>query len=57
MAALKRLDQQARLLEATAAGPSFEAFVARERAQSASLDGRSVFGWERERTAGKRRTG
>jgi hypothetical protein len=57
MAALTRLDDQARLLEATATGPSFEAFLARERAKSASLDGRWVFGWERERTAGKRRTG
>jgi hypothetical protein len=44
--ALQRLDNQARLLERTAQGPSFEAFVAKERAASASLDGRSVFGWE-----------
>jgi len=46
MQALKRLDDQARRLERTATGPSFEAFVASERGRSASLDGRSVFGWE-----------
>ena len=45
--AIQRLDRQARLLEKTATGPAFEAFVARERAVSAALDGRSVFGWER----------
>jgi hypothetical protein len=44
--ALKRLDAQARLLERSATGPSFEAFVAGERASSPSLGGRSVFGWE-----------
>ncbi len=46
--AIKRLDRQARSLERTATGPSFEAFVAKERAASAALDGRSVFGWERD---------
>ena len=46
--ALKRLDDQARRLERTASGPSLESFIAREREQSASLDGRSVFGWERD---------
>jgi hypothetical protein len=46
MQALKRLDDQARRLERTAAGPSFEAFVANERARSPALEGRSVFGWE-----------
>ena len=51
MQALKRLDAQARGLERTATGPSFEAFVADERARSASLDGRSVFGWEEELVA------
>jgi uncharacterized protein len=48
--ALKRLDAQARQLEQTASGPSFSAFVARERAASPALDGRSVFGWEKEIT-------
>jgi hypothetical protein len=46
MQALKRLDDQARRLERTATGPSFEAHVATERSRSASLGGRSVFGWE-----------
>jgi hypothetical protein len=53
MQALRRLDHQARLLEPVTEGPSFEAFVARERNRSASLDGRSVFGWERELVARK----
>jgi hypothetical protein len=48
MQALKRLDDQARRLESTAQGPSLEAFVATERAASPALDGRSVFGWERD---------
>jgi uncharacterized protein len=46
MQALKRLDDQARRLEQTATGPSFEAFVAGERNKSSALGGRSVFGWE-----------
>jgi hypothetical protein len=48
MQALKRLDDQARRLELTARGPSLETFVATERAASPALDGRSVFGWERD---------
>ena len=46
--ALKRLDDQARRLERTAQGPSLDAFIATERAASPELDGRSVFGWERD---------
>jgi uncharacterized protein len=46
--ALKRLDDQARLLERTAQGPSFESFVATERAAAPAPDGRSVFGWEKD---------
>jgi uncharacterized protein len=46
--ALKRLDHQARQLEGTVEGPSFEAFVAKERAASPALNGRSVFGWEKD---------
>jgi hypothetical protein len=42
LAALRRLDEQARLLEARASGPSFEAHVAAERGQSASYGGRRV---------------
>ena len=48
MQALRRLDDQARALERTASGPSLEAFIATERAQSPSFDGRSVFGWEKD---------
>ena len=48
MQAIKRLDDQARRVERTADGPSLEAFVAAERAASPDLDGRSVFGWERD---------
>jgi hypothetical protein len=48
MQALKRLDDQARHLEQTATGPSFDAFVAAERSKSPALGGRSVFGWEAE---------
>ena len=48
MQALKRLDSQARRLEQNSSGPSLEAFIAGERNKSPSLDGRSVFGWEKE---------
>ncbi len=48
LSAIKRLDDQALRLERSATGPSFEAFVATERAASPDLDGRSVFGWERD---------
>lgn len=48
LGALKRLDDQARALERDATGPSFGAFVARERAASPVLGGRSIFGWERD---------
>jgi uncharacterized protein len=54
MQALKRLDNQARLLERTATGPSFDAFVAQERDRSPALGGRSVFGWEADLVEGKR---
>jgi hypothetical protein len=50
--ALKRLDSQARRLEVVAEGPSLESFIAIERAASSALDGRSVFGWEKD-LAGK----
>ena len=43
--ALKRLDQQARLLEHHAAGFSVENLIAEERVHSHSYGGRSVFGW------------
>jgi uncharacterized protein len=44
--ALKRLDDQARLLESAAKGPSLDAFIANERSASPALGGRSVFGYE-----------
>ncbi len=53
MQALKRLDNQARQLERTATGPSFESFVTLERTKSPALGGRSVFGWEADLTATK----
>lgn len=44
--AIRRLDAQARRLEATAGGPSVEAYIAQERRDSHRYGGRSVFGWE-----------
>ena len=46
LAAIKRLDEQARRLEAQASGPSVEALFAEERANSHAYGGRSVFGVE-----------
>ena len=37
-----------------AGGPSVDAFIAGERQASPDLDGRSVFGWEREIAAAQR---
>src|SRR5579871_4250913 len=48
LAALERLDREARRLERASKGPTVEAFIAQERAASAGLGGRSVFGWEAE---------
>lgn len=53
LAAIRRLDTQARALEATATGPSLTAHIARERAASHALGGRSVFGWEPAPAAGR----
>jgi hypothetical protein len=50
MQTLKRLDDQARRLERTASGPSFGDFVDGELQVAPSLGGRSVFGWEKERS-------
>ncbi len=57
MQALQRLDAQARRLEAVATGPSLEAHIAKERAASPSYEGRSVFGWEKDLAAKKRKFG
>ena len=46
LAALKRLDDQSRLLEGAATGPSVPDLLAEERHNSADYGGRSVFGWE-----------
>jgi hypothetical protein len=46
LAAIRRLDEQARRLEATATGPSVDALIANEREQSHNFGGRSVFGFE-----------
>ncbi len=44
--AIRRLDAQARRLEASVGGPSVEDYIARERRDSHRYGGRSVFGWE-----------
>jgi hypothetical protein len=46
LAALKRLDDQARLIERCASGAPLEELMAQERRLSHSYGGRSVFGWE-----------
>ena len=46
LAALKRLDDQARLLERPTSSSPVEALIAEERRLSHSYAGRSVFGWE-----------
>ena len=46
LGALKRLDDQSRRLERTAAGPTVEGLIAEERRDSHAYGGRSVFGWE-----------
>lgn len=46
LAAIRRLDEQARRLERVASGPSIDVFIAHERALSHGFGGRSVFGWE-----------
>jgi hypothetical protein len=46
LAAIGRLDDQARRLERQATGPSVAALIEEERARSHDYGGRSVFGWE-----------
>ena len=47
LAAIRRLDDQARRLERSVTGPSLAVVIAEERARSARIwRGRSVFGWE-----------
>jgi hypothetical protein len=54
LAAIRRLDAQARRLEGSASGPSVNALLAQERARSHEYGGRSVFGWEPPAVAGRR---
>jgi hypothetical protein len=42
LAAIRRLDTQARTLESRATGPTFDAFIAAERGKAPSLGGRTV---------------
>jgi len=53
LAALQRLDDQARRLEGAVSGPSPAAFMAEERAHSTRYGGRSVFGWEEDLAAAR----
>src|SRR3954452_25475470 len=46
LGALKRLDDQSRVLERFADGPSVQEVIAQERERSHLYGGRSVFGWE-----------
>jgi uncharacterized protein len=46
LAALRRLDQQARLLEGVVTGPTFDDFIADERARAPARAGRTVFDGE-----------
>ena len=48
LAAIQRLDDQARRLERTATGSSLSALIAEERIRSHDYGGRSVSGWEPE---------
>jgi hypothetical protein len=56
LGALKRLDEQARLLEQKASGPPVEELIADERNRSHAYEGRSVFGWALPREASRTRT-
>ncbi len=53
LAAIKRLDREARRLERTATGPSLPCLIAEEEADSHTFGGRSVFGWEEPKTTGQ----
>lgn len=57
LAAIKRLDEQARRVERHVSGPSVEALFAEERARSHDYGGRSVFGPEPPPLAAPRRSG
>jgi uncharacterized protein len=46
LAAIRRLDDQARRIERREKGPSVDDYIAEERRMSHAYGGRSVFGWE-----------
>ena len=46
LGAIKRLDDQARRLEAHVEGPTVDAYIRQEEQRSHLYGGRSVFGWE-----------
>jgi hypothetical protein len=48
LAAIRRLDSQARLLESVASGPAFDDYVASERAASPGYGGRTVSGFRQQ---------
>jgi hypothetical protein len=51
--ALRRLDEQARVLEEHASGPPVEELMADERERSQTYGGRSVFGWAQKEAMSK----
>ena len=55
LAALQRLDAQARTLERASTGASFATLIGEERQHSPAYGGRSVFGWEQPAAGGKPR--
>jgi hypothetical protein len=57
LSALKRLDDQARLVERRATGPAVETIIDDELARSHAYGGRSVFGWEEAPVARESRVG
>jgi hypothetical protein len=46
LAAIRRLDDEARRVEKQASAPGFNALIAEEQRNSQAYGGRSVFGWE-----------
>jgi uncharacterized protein len=55
LAAVKRLDEQARLLERCVSGPSIEKLIAEERGRSQFYEGRTAFGMSTTRSTPTRR--
>jgi uncharacterized protein len=55
LAAINRLDEQARLLERRVSGPSIEKLIAEEQGRSQAYDGRTAFGMSATRSTPTRR--